>query len=181
MFKVALSLTSLAFFLVACNARPVATPIVIQDTSGESTLTAAARPTTTPAGPSGTPTPTSTPYSRPTDDPALRLDQAIVRVGDEVFTLGQFRQRVRYERFAALDNARRLIERVGLEKLNFATPGENPTADSIAAIFNTLSNSSAFGYQVYDIMIRESIIRQEFKVRGLVIDPKDLRDYWVRS
>ncbi len=171
-------LTSL---LAACGGSgPIATPIVIQDTSGESTLTAAVRPTSTHAGPTGTPTMTSTPYTRPTDDPALSLNQPIVRIGDEVITLGQFRQRVRYERFAALDNARRLIERVGLEKLNFATPGENPTADSVAAIFNTLANSNAFGYQVYDIMIRESIIRQEFKARSLTLDPKDVRDYWVR-
>ncbi len=166
-------------FLAAC-AGPVATPIVIQDTSGESTRTAMARPTNTRSGPTGTPTATSTSYARPTDDPALPLDQPILRVGDEVITLRQFRQRVRYERYAALDSARRLIERVGLEKLNFATSGENPTADSVAAIFNTLANANGFGRQVYDIMIRESIIRQEFKARSLAFDPKDLRDYWVR-
>ncbi len=167
-------------FLAACAGGPVATPIVIQDTSAESTLTALARPTVTPSGPTGTPTPTSTPYKRPTDDPVLPLNQPIVRVGDEVFTLGQFRQRVRYERFTALDNARRLIERVGLPNVNLATPGNNPNADTLAAIFNTLSSSDYFGHQVYDNMVRESIIRQEFKARGLVLDPKDVRDYWVR-
>jgi parvulin-like peptidyl-prolyl isomerase len=175
------SILVLTILLAACvGSAPVATPIVIQETSGESTLTAAVRPTSTRSGPTSTPTATATPYTRPTDDPTLALNQPIARVGDEVITLGQFRQRVRYERFAALDNARRLIERVGIDKLNFATSGENPTADSVAAIFNTLSNSNAFGFQVYDIMVRESIIRQEFKARGLPFDTKSLRDYWVR-
>jgi parvulin-like peptidyl-prolyl isomerase len=177
---------TLMLLTLAAACGPVATPEVIQDTSGESTLTAMAvtaqarRTTNTPAGPTGTPTQTSTPYVLPTDDQALPLDQPIVRVGDEVVTLGQFRQRVRYERFAALDNARRLIERVGLSTLNLATPGDNPAADSVAGIFNTLANSDAFGHQVYDIVIRESIIRQEFTARGLTLDPKDVRDYWVR-
>jgi parvulin-like peptidyl-prolyl isomerase len=164
----------LLLLLVACT--PAATPEVIQYTSAAPT--AARSPTH--SGPTGTPTLTSTPYIRPTDDPALHLDQPIVRVGDEMITLGQFRQRVRYERFAALDNARRLIERVGLDKVNLATPGENPTADAVASIFNTLANSNAFGHQVYDIMVRESIIRQEYHLRGLKVNPKDVRDYWVR-
>jgi parvulin-like peptidyl-prolyl isomerase len=179
-------IVTLTVLVLAAACGPLATPEVIQDTSGESTLTAMAataqarRATNAPAGPTGTPTPTSTPYVRPTDDPALPLDQPIVRVGDETITLGQFRQRVRYERFAALDNARRLIERVGLQNLNFTAPGNNPTADAVAAVFNTLANSDAFGHQVYDILIRGSIIRQEFKARGLTLDPKDVRDTWVR-
>src|SRR5258706_4779848 len=113
----------LCLFLSACG--PAATPIVIQDNSGEATLTARAAPTRTPSGPTRTPTMTPTPYSRPTEDPALALDQPVVRVGDEMITLGQFRQRVRYERFAALDNARRLVERIGLDAFQQTT--NNPT------------------------------------------------------
>lgn len=164
----------LMLLLVGCA--PAATPEVIQYTSAAPT--AASSPTL--SGPTRTPTITPTPYILPTDDPALRLDQPIVRVGDEMITLGQFRQRVRYERFAALDNARRLIERVGLDQLNLAQTGENPTADTVASIFNTLANSNAFGRQVYDIMVRESIIRQEYKRRALQVNSKDVRDYWVR-
>jgi len=167
------------FALTAC--RTGATPEVIRDVSGQQTRTAAAVKTNTPSGPTRTPTATSTPYSRPTDDAALNLNQPIVRVGDETITLGQFRQRVRYERFAALDNARRIIERVGLANIDFLKPGDNPTADAVAAIFSTLASYKAFGQQVYDNMIRESIIRQEYKARGLTLNPKDVRDYWVRQ
>ncbi len=174
-----LILLILLFALSAC--RTGATPEVIRDTSGQQTRTAAAVKTNTPSGPTATPTATSTPYARPTDDTALNLDQPIVRVGDETITLGQFRQRVRYERFAALDTARRIIERVGVANINFLKSGNNPTADAVAAIFSTLASYKAFGQQVYDNMIRESIIRQEYKARGLTLNPKDVRDYWVRQ
>ncbi len=159
---------------------PAATPEVIRYTSSAPT---AVTPSATPTGPTPTATNTSTPYTRPTDDQALRLDQPIVRIGDETITLGQYRQRVRFERFSALDNALRLIQRVGIDKFNFnqmGLEGNNPTAEQVAAVFNTLSNSSAFGYQVYDIMVRESIIRQEFNRRGMKLDPADVQGYWIR-
>src|SRR5689334_9192742 len=95
-------------FLVACS--PAATPIVIRDQSAAQTRTAAVAPTLTPTGPTATPTITPTPYVRPTDDPKLALDLPIVRVGSETITLGQFRHRVRYERFMSLDSARRVVE-----------------------------------------------------------------------
>jgi parvulin-like peptidyl-prolyl isomerase len=159
--------------LTACG--PSATPEVIQYTSVVPTL----RRTNTPSGPT-TPTITPTPYIRPTDDPTLTLDQPIVRVGEETITLGQFRQRVRYERFAALDNARRLIERVGVENINLQQPDSGGTSGVVAGIFAALADPNAFGREVYNTMIRESIIRQEYKARGLTLNPKDVRDYWVR-
>jgi parvulin-like peptidyl-prolyl isomerase len=134
----------------------------------------------TPTGPTLTSTLTSTPYTRPTDPPSLDLTLPIVRVGEETITLGEFRARVRYERFAALDDARRTIEQVGLAQLNMATPGQNKVADALAGVFNTLANSKAFGYQVYDILVHESIIRQEFKARHLSFKDTDARDYWIR-
>jgi hypothetical protein len=164
--------------LVACG--PTATPEVIRDFSRADTLTALARPSATPTGPTFTPTMTSTPYTRPTDPPTLDLTLPIVRVGDETITLGEFRARVRYERFAALDDARRTIEQVGLTPLKMATPGQNKVADALAGVFNTLANSEAFGYQVYDTLVRESIIRQEFKARHLSYKDTDVRDYWIR-
>ncbi|MCS6871733.1 MAG: peptidylprolyl isomerase [Anaerolineae bacterium] len=156
------------------------TPEVIQDTRSEQTLTARARPSATPTGPTRTPTATSTPYIRPTDAETLDLDQPIARVGDQTITLGQFRARVRYERFAALDEARRIIEIVGLEAIKFTAQGENRAADRIAAIFNTLANSANFGYQVYDIMLREAVIRAEFKARNLSVPQEDVDGYWIR-
>jgi parvulin-like peptidyl-prolyl isomerase len=159
--------------LAACG--PAATPEVIQYTSVVPTL----RRTNTPSGPT-TPTITPTPYIRPTEASTLSLDQPIVRVGDETITLGQFRQRVRYERFAALDSARRLIERVGVENINLQQPELGSTSSVVAATFAALADSNGFGREVYSTMIRESIIRQEYKTRGLTLNLKDVRDYWVR-
>jgi hypothetical protein len=113
--------------LIACAANRH--PIVIQIRAANSPASRRRAPQI-PVRPDNTPLP-HRPYVRPTDR-ALPLDQPILRIGDEVITLAVPAARV--ERYAALDNARRLIERVGLEKLNFATPGENPTADSVAAI-----------------------------------------------
>ncbi|MFQ3536308.1 MAG: peptidylprolyl isomerase [Aggregatilineales bacterium] len=171
-------LAAAALLLSSCGI-PI-TPEVIQDTRSEQTLTARARPSATPSGPTRTPTATSTPYIRPTDPATLDLAQPIARIGTQTLTLGQFRARVRYERFAALDEARRIVEIVGLEAINFTAAGENRAAERIAAIFNTLTNSANFGYQVYDIMLREAVVRAEFAARGLSLPQEDLDGYWIR-
>ncbi len=175
------TLVILALVLAACGG-PTSTPIVIQNFSRENTLTAAARPSLTPTGPSPTPTQTSTPYNRPTDSPALDLSLPLVHIGTETITLGDFRARVRYERFAALEDVRRTIEKVGFSGLNFTDPKQKPTAlmSQIAGVFATLANSQAFGVQIYNVMLRESILRQEFDKRGLKVGPTDARDYWIR-
>ncbi len=164
--------------LGACG--PAVTPEVIRDTRSEFTQTALARPSATPTGPTRTPTPTSTPYTRPTDAATLDLDQPLARIGDQTLTLGQFRARVRYERFAALDEARRIVEIVGLQAVNLSAVGENLAADRIAAIFNSLANSTNFGYQIYDVLLREAVIRAEFAARSLTVPQSDLDGYWIR-
>lgn len=168
-----------AWVIVACG--PTATPEVIRDMSRYETLTAIALPTKTRTGPTYTPSMTSTAYIPPTENTTLPLDTVIVRVGNETITLAQFRQRVRYERYVALAGGVRLINSVGLAGLNFTVPGKNPSADQLASVFNTLANSDAFGHQIYNVMLRESILRQEFKTRGLKIDPADIRGYWIRQ
>lgn len=161
-------------FMVACG--PVATPEVIRDFSRANTLTAIARPSATPSGPTATPTVTSTPYTRPTERAALDLTLPILRVGNETFTLGDYRARVRYERFALLDDIRRTVEQIGKPRFNSG----DEVADAIAAAYRRLADPGLFGFQVHDTMIRESIIRQEFRTRGLTLGATDARDYWIR-
>jgi len=176
------TLVIIALLLGACGGGPVRTPVVIQEFSRENTLTAAARPSLTPTGPSPTPTQTSTPYIRPTDPSSLGESQVIVRVGAESITLGDFRARVRYERFAALEDVRRTVTALGLKAFNFMRIGQTPSpAESqVAGVFNTLSNSGAFGLQIYTVMVREAILRQEFASRKLKLGDTDVRDYWIR-
>src|SRR5258706_15976517 len=114
----------------ACG--PNATPVVIRDQRVSETRTAVLAPTLTPTGPTPVPTLTSTPYNRPTDDSSLELDRAVVRVGNQTITLGQFRQRVRFERFMSLDSARRLIEELGLPKL-LRDPAQNKALEYVMA------------------------------------------------
>ncbi len=168
------------FLAAGCNSVLPPTPIVIRDTRSDQTATAAALPTRTPSEPSPTPTATSTPYIRPTDAPTLDLALPLVTVGDETITLGDFRARVRYERFAALDNVRRAVQTLGLKAFDLSQPGANRPADFVAGIFNTLANSDAFGAQIYDILLREAVIRQEFARRGLTLPSDDVRAYWIR-
>ena len=164
--------------LSACG--PTVTPVVIRDNKRSLTLTAAAMPSPSPTGPTAVPTATSTPYVRATDTPDLDLSQPIVQVGSEVITLGDFRARVRYERFSSLEEVRRGVALIGLSSLNFTVPGKNPAADRVAAVFNTLANSQAFGVQVYEIMLREVILRHEYERRALTLNPSDVQAYWIR-
>ncbi|MBX3083984.1 MAG: peptidylprolyl isomerase [Anaerolineae bacterium] len=172
-------LVVLLLLVAACG--PVATPEVIRDNSRSITLTAMVQPTMTPTGPTLTPTLTSTPYSRPTDSSALDLSQPIVKVYDETITLGQFRARVRYERFKQLNTARRIIESVGLDKFDFSKPSQDQTVTTVAGIFNTLANSGRFGRDVYDVMVREAVTRHEFQKRALKLGETDVADFWVRE
>jgi parvulin-like peptidyl-prolyl isomerase len=162
----------------ACG--PVATPEVIRDFSRANTLTAVAQPTLAPTGPTRTPTATSTPYARPTDEAALDLSQPIVRIFDETITLGQFRARVRYERFKELNNARRIIEMVGLERIDLSQPTEDQAVLTVGGIFNTLANTGRYGRDLYDVMVREAVVRHEFKSRKLELKAGDVQDYWIR-
>jgi len=176
----AVCLLSLVGVLVAACAGPTSTPEIIRNPSRLATQTALAGPSATPSGPTPTATQTSTPYIRPTDPAEIDPERVIARVGSDEIRLGAYRARVRYERFAALEDARRLIEAVGLVNVNFGTPIPNAAADSLSAVFNTLANSSNFGYQIYDVMLRESVIRQEFARRGLTVTEKDIQGYWIR-
>ncbi|GAB4556487.1 MAG: hypothetical protein OHK0023_28910 [Anaerolineae bacterium] len=179
--RTAVLLLLAALLTAACGpSGPARTPEVIRDTSSQQTLTAQARPSATPTGPTRTPTQTSTPYSRPTDEPALDLSLPIARVGNHEITLGDFRARVRYERFAALEEIRLFVEQVGFEPVNLATSAENPAADRVASIFSTLANSRAFGFQIYDVLLREAVIRDEAAKRNLEVKQEDIDGYWIR-
>jgi parvulin-like peptidyl-prolyl isomerase len=164
--------------LPACGTRP--TPEVIRNISRPQTQTAIARPNPVATGPTATATNTSTPYQRPTLAPSLDLSLPIARVGDENITLGQYLARVRYERFAALDDVRRVVEVVGFSALNMSSAAPNDLADQVAAVFSTLANHQAFGRQIYNVLVRESLLRQTFQQRQLSLDADEVTAYWVR-
>jgi hypothetical protein len=156
-------LTVLPILLGACTPPP--TPEVIRDTSRQNTLTALApRPTDTPSV-TLTPGDTPTPYTRPTN-PALDLDAELVRMGDETITLGEFRARVRYERWATLDRIRLIME-----------GGGNPPMD----VLGGLANTQDFGNRVMIQMMREIVLRQEFAGRGFEVGADAVRAWWLRT
>jgi parvulin-like peptidyl-prolyl isomerase len=144
------------------------------------TLTAAARPSRTPSGPTRTPSITPTPYTRPPDPPDVDLSLPIARIDDEDITLGEFRARVRYERFAMLDDIRRTVSAMNVDRLDLTAPTAGAVENAIAARLTTLADTRSFGRQVYDMLIRETLIRHEFEARDLALDPEGQRGYWIR-
>lgn len=175
---IGIALATLALSACATSA----TPEVVRDFSRANTLTQEAQPTLTPTGPTITPSASPTPFVRRTDSPALDLNLPIVKIGDTTITLGEFRGRVRYERFRALNNARQAIERTGLARFNFANAdGRDQLVTNVAAVFNTLANADGYGREIYDVVLREAVIRHEFQVRGLTLAPNIMDSWWKRE
>jgi len=130
-------------------------------------VSAAQTPSPTP-GPSPTPTLTPTPYQRPTDPPEYDGSTVITRVGNEVITLDEFRQRVRFERWHPLRLLAQRVEQHGPQRVLDLTLPEN---QNVASLFVTLADSYSFGIQVHRVMVIESIARQEAARRQLELDP----------
>lgn len=125
------------------------------------------RPTETP-GPTLTPSVTPEPYILPTDPPDLDNDLAITRVGDEEITLGEYRKRVRFDRYRLLYPVVKLAEKYGTEQLFDLTKEDNWY---VSSLFATLADSYSLGAQSHRVMVIEEIAMQEAQRRGLEVDP----------
>ena len=126
-----------------------------------------------------TPTPTSTPYIRPTDDPAVDPDTVIATVAGHDITVREFRNRVRYERWSVLETLRRVAEISGLSAIDIRDPS-NPMTPTVIGYLYTLADAEGFAEQVLDLMIQERIIHQEFVARQLPPNSALLNNLWMR-
>jgi hypothetical protein len=164
----------LALGLVACSTNQTngsgSEVIHIEDGANETAIaqTAAAQASATPEPGSGIePPPEGTPYVMPTDPPDLEPDTAITRVGNEEITLGDFRKRVRFERWVPLFRLAYRVDKYGPERVLDLTDPENIMT---ASLFVTLADSYSFGRQVHRLMVIDEIAFQEAQRRDLELD-----------
>ncbi|MDX1993631.1 MAG: peptidylprolyl isomerase [bacterium] len=131
------------------------------------------------ATPEATPDP-SEGYVIPADPEGLDLDTVIATVRDEEITLGEFRQRVRLERFRFYQQVNEFVsqQEQGAQLLNLDDPA-NPAAGQIRGFLELFMDDWQIGEQVLQIMTRESVYRQEAEARGLTVDDCALMQQWT--
>ncbi len=107
-------------------------------------------------------------YTIPADPPGMNRDEIVATVGDITITLGEFRARVRYERWRLLLPLARLVEEYGVDVLDVSRP-ENPFVVIVQNTTRLLSTPLELGRFVYDRMVLEALYRHELRARGLEI------------
>ena len=160
--------------LAACSPRSE----VIRDNSAAQTRTAVVINATEQPGAVA---PTRAAYARPTDDLTLGLKVVLAKLGDNTITLDEFRQRVRYERYATLAHAYRIVARNGVKALQDIPPAQNPPLQMVLNLLNSVNDFQAFGSQVHDRMLLELITRKEAAARNLKASEAELQNYWVET
>jgi parvulin-like peptidyl-prolyl isomerase len=119
-------------------------------------------------------------YVIPPDPEGIDLDLVIGRVDDEVITLGQFRNRVRYDRLRYNRAFESLIGDYGPSVLDFDDP-TNQFVMVLNNVINFMVDDRQFGRTVYDGMIMERLYRLEGLRRGLEVDECDVNEYWLAT
>ncbi len=130
------------------------------------------------AAPTPAPGPTLPPYLRPTDDPAFDPETVIATAGGLPITLREYRERVRYERYLALQGLAANIQVARLTPADVADP-DNAMAPTVAGVLFTLAEADAFGETVLTTMIRERIMHAEHRARGLAPDTHLYNNLWL--
>ncbi len=178
---VLISMILLATLLTACaTERPRVTISGAEETAAAATAYFAAQTATAAARvpPTATPGPSPTPYLRPTDDPAIDPAAVIASVAGHAITVAEFRERVRYERWLALDALSKNIAAAGLTPERVANPRETMSPTVIGVLY-TLSRAEEFAGTVLTMMIRERIMHREYQDRGLPANTALYNNLWL--
>ncbi len=118
-------------------------------------------------------------YTIPADPEGIDPEMVIGRVGDVEITLGEFRQRVRYERFYYYFVINSLVEENTDGEL-ILTEQNNQYFDFIAGLLNNLASEEDFVTPLYDTVILEQLYHQEATERGLIPDECAINTFWIR-
>lgn len=105
-------------------------------------------------------------YVIPADPENIDPGLVIGVVGDQTITLGQFRDRVRYERYLYYRVLNSFVNQVGEQVLMLDDPG-NPYARPLQQFLISIANAQMFGQQVYRSMVLERLYHLEAVTRGL--------------
>ncbi|NPV66985.1 MAG: hypothetical protein HPY64_07560 [Anaerolineae bacterium] len=178
---VLVSMILLAALLTACAVeRPRVTISGAEETAAAATAYFVAQTATAAARvpPTATPGPSPTPYVRPTDDPSIDPRAVIASVAGHEITVAEFRERVRYERWLALDALSKNIAVAGLTPETVANPREAMSPTVIGVLY-TLSRAEEFAGAVLTMMIRERIMHREYQDRGLPANTALYNNLWL--
>ncbi|GAB4520378.1 MAG: hypothetical protein OHK0046_30550 [Anaerolineae bacterium] len=121
-----------------------------------------------------------TDYTIPPDPEGLDTSQVVAQVGDTEITLGEFRDRARYERFYYYYFIEGLAEQFGETALNLQDPN-NQVGGFIGSLLGTLVVEDEFGTPLYETVLLETLYRQEAEARGLTPDECAINEQWARQ
>ncbi len=165
--------------LAACGGpRPVVVMEGAEQTAAAATAFYATETAVAAATASLPPLSSATPYIRPAD-PDIDPATVIAAVAGDDITLAEFRDRVRYERWLALESLRDIIDLASLTPADIGNP-QNTFAPSVIGVLYTLSQSESFAETVLTQMIRERIMHQEYDERGLPPNTRLYENMWIR-
>lgn len=116
-------------------------------------------------------------YVIPADPENIDLGLVVATVGDQTITLGQFRDRLRYERYLYYRVLNNFVNQVGEQVLMLDDPG-NPYAQPLQQFLISLANEQLFGQQVYRSMVLERLYHNEAVARGLELNECTIISNW---
>ncbi|MFW5709281.1 MAG: foldase protein PrsA [Chloroflexota bacterium] len=117
-------------------------------------------------------------YEIPEPPPGIDLSLEIGRVGDEVITLGDYVNRLRYERLRYYRAFIDLIEQADEEALNLDDPN-NQFASSVRSLVDALADNDAIPGSIYSTMMLERLYHQEAQARGIEVSECEIDQFRV--
>ncbi len=118
-------------------------------------------------------------YTVPEPPEGIDLTEEIGRAGDDVVTLGDFADRLRYERLRYYRAFQFLVEQEGEQALDVEAQG-NQYAPAIQQLLEFLTNDDEVTQPIYEAMVLEYVYSQAAAERGLQITECDLNTTWAQ-
>ncbi|HRF98731.1 MAG TPA: peptidylprolyl isomerase, partial [Aggregatilineales bacterium] len=139
------------------------------------------------ATPEPTPEPTTEATVEPTPELAplefvvpegIDLTQVVATVGDETITLGDYATRMRYEWVRYYRAFQGLVDVQGPVVFDLQAE-ENQYAMAIINVVNLLADDNQFPSEIYNVMVLESLYRQEAVARNVEFTQCELDTNWA--
>ncbi|MDZ4671624.1 MAG: peptidylprolyl isomerase [Phototrophicales bacterium] len=107
----------------------------------------------------------------------IDLTQMVAVVGDETITLGDYVTRMRYEWVRYYQAFQSLVEVESPAVFNLQAP-DNQYANAIINVVNLLADTNQFPAEIYEVMVLESLYRQEAIARNIEFTECELNTNW---
>lgn len=117
-------------------------------------------------------------YTIPDLPENINPELVVATVGDTPITLGDFIQRVRYERLFYYQALVDLATQGGEEVFNLDDPA-NPYGSSVRDLLVALGDDHQFPALTYDTMLVEALYSQEAVERGITVDDCTINELWA--